>query len=469
MKYYRLFMLLIILMTGSLLSCSSSSNKNHSSEQDKAEAVSNATSDIIDQTCSLDPNIQFSYYLPASYAEGKKYPVLLLFDPQGDAHFALEKYTKAADQFEYILMSTNSIKNGLDGETAGHAMQTLLGSIGTQLPVNPTRVYVGGFSGGARYAAMLAMSGSGIQGLMVAGAGFPVETWKNLSPSVVIAAANDGDMNLPEILSLEGIKDKEQRSRVLIMRDKGIHEWPTLQKMQESLAIFTAYAVRDSIERDKKKLDLVLSFYDSLDQSDYYSTSKIHQSLFYERIVKALAYQKDIDKYGKAYASIIQSASYQTEKNAEQNLIKEELGIKNSYYAAMGSKDTSWWYSEMQRLNASIQNEKSNLKSAQLMRIRSGLSLMCYMNLDKTMKANSNQDAYYLSVLYRNIDPDNKEAWFLAAVMEARMGNKSSVIDFLNTAGKKGFNQRTRVNQTTEFNSLLGDPLFQDAVNKLPN
>lgn len=469
MKYYRLFMLLLILITSSLLSCSSSTTTNQSVEQSKTATATKAVAGIVDQSCSLDPNIQFSYYLPTSYSEGKKYPVLLLFDPQGDAHFALEKYTTAADQFEFILMSTNAIKNGLDGETAGHVMQTLLGSISSQLPVNPTRVYVGGFSGGARYAAMLAMSGSGVQGLMVAGAGFPIETWKNLSPSVVIAAANDGDMNLPEILSLEEIKDKEQRSRVLIMRDKGIHEWPSLQKMQEVLAVFTAYAVRDSIEKDKKKLDLVMAVYDSLNNSAYCSSTKIHKSLFYERIVKTLAYQKDVDKYGKAYSSLIQSSAYQIEKNTEQNFIKEELGIKNSYYAAMGSKDTIWWYNEMQRLNASIQNEKSNLKSAQLMRIRSGLSLMCYMNLDKTMKANSNQDAYYLSVLYRNIDPDNKEAWFLATVMEARMGNKSRVIEFLNTAGKKGFNQRTRINQTTEFNSLLGDPLFQDVVNKLPN
>jgi hypothetical protein len=469
MKYYRLFMLLLILMTGSLLSCSSNSNNKQTSEQNNADSVKQATSSIIDQSCTLDPSIQFSYYLPESYKVGNKYPVLLLFDPQGDAHFALAKYTKAADQFEFILMSTSAIKNGLDGKTAGHVMQTLLGSISSQLPVNPTRVYVGGFSGGARYAAMLAMSGSGIQGLMVAGAGFPVDSWKNLSPSVIIATANDGDMNLSEILSLQDIKDKGQRSRVLIMRDQGIHEWPSLQKMTEVMAVFTAYAVRDSIENDKKKLDLVMSTYDSLDRSDYCSSSKIHKSLFYERIVKALAYQKDIDKYGKAYASMIQSASYQSEKNTEQNFIKEELGIKNSYYTAMGSKDTSWWYNEMQRLNASIQNEKSNLKRSQLMRIRSGLSLMCYMNLDKTIKANSNEDAYYLSVLYRNIDPDNKEAWFLAAVMEARSGNKSRVIDFLNTAGKKGFNERTRLNQTTEFNSMLGDPLFQDAVNKLPN
>lgn len=462
-------MLLLISITSLLLSCSSNSNNKQPLVQNNIDSVNQATSDIIDKSCTLDPSIQFSYYLPKSYKEGNKYPVLLLFDPQGDAHFALEKYTNAADQFEFILMSTNAIKNGLDGETVGHVMQTLLGTISTQLPVNPTRVYVGGFSGGARYASILAMSGSGIQGLFVAGAGFPVENWKNLSPSVIIAAANDGDMNLQEILSLEDIKDKGQRSRVLIMRDQGIHEWPSLNKMQEAMAIFTAYAIRDSIENDKKKLDVVLSFYDSLDQSDYCSTSKIYKSLFYERILKTLAYQTEVEKYGKAYGVLIQSGDYLTEINAEQKLIKEELTIKNNFYAAMGPQDTLWWYKEMQRLNTSIQNEKSNLKRTQLMRIRSGLSLMCYMNLDKTMKANSNEDAYYLSVLYRNIDPDNKEAWFLAAVMEARSGNKSRVIDFLNTAGKKGFNDRTRLNQTTEFNPMLGDPLFQDVVNKIPN
>ena len=123
----------------------------------------------------------------------------------------------------------------------------------------------------------------------------------------------------------------------------------------------------------------------------------------------------------------------------------------------------------MQRLNSSIQTEKNNLKQAQLMRVRNGLSLMCYMNLDKTMKANSNQDAHYLSVLYRYIDPDNTESWFLAAIMEARFGANAKAIDYLRTAGNKGFNQRARVNQTTEFNSLLGDPMFQDVVNKLPN
>jgi poly(3-hydroxybutyrate) depolymerase len=197
MKYYRLFMLLLISITSLLLSCSSNSNKNQTSVQNNTDSVNQANSGIIDRSCTLDPSVHFSYSLPKSYKEGNKYPVLLLFDPQGDAHFALEKYTVAADEFEFILMSTNAIKNGLDGETVGHVMQTLLGTISTQLPVNPTRVYVGGFSGGARYASMLAMSGSGIQGLFVAGAGFPVENWKNLSPSVIIAAANDGDMNLP--------------------------------------------------------------------------------------------------------------------------------------------------------------------------------------------------------------------------------------------------------------------------------
>ena len=103
------------------------------------------------------------------------------------------------------------------------------------------------------------------------------------------------------------------------------------------------------------------------------------------------------------------------------------------------------------------------------MRIRNGLSLMCYMNLSKTMNANSNQDAYYLAVLYRNIDPENAESWFLSAVMEARTQNKSKAIYFLQKAIDVGFKERQRVNQTPEFNSLLGEPSFQNVINRIPN
>lgn len=469
MKYCRIIFSTTISLALFFVSCSNQTEKKNLQENEEKASTLNSTSAIIDKACSSDATIAYSYYLPKNYSAGKKYPVLILFDPHGDAHFAIEKYTSAADKFDFILMSTTALKNGMAAEAAGHVMQTILYSAANEMPVNPRRVYVGGFSGGARYAAMLAMSGSGIQGLMVAGAGFPIDTWKNLSPSVVIAAANDGDMNLPEILALDNIQDKEQRSRVLIMRDKGIHEWPSEDKMQEALAIFTAYAIRDSIEDDKSKLDLVLATYDSLNNSNYCAATKIHKALFYERAVKALAYQKPIDKYGIIYSEMIKSSAYLNDLNTEQSLVKEEVAIKNNYYAAMGSKDTIWWHSEMEKLNASILSEKNNLKQAQLMRIRNGLSLMCYMNLDKTMKANSNQDAYYLSVLYRNIDPDNSESWFLAAVMEARNQNVKAVIDFLSKAISKGFKERNRVHQTADFNFMLGDPSFQEVVNKIPN
>ncbi|MFM7016400.1 MAG: hypothetical protein ACKOX3_08745 [Bacteroidota bacterium] len=450
-------------------SCSSRSASDTESKSNTLEGELQSTHGIIDQYCSSDANLQFSYYLPLSFKSEKKYPVFILFDPHGDGHFAIEKYQAIADKYEYILLSTNAIKNGVDRDAAAHTMQCILNSAITQIPGETTRVYVGGFSGGARYASMLGMSGSGIQGLMVAGAGFPADAWNGLTPSVIIAAANDGDMNLPEILALNQIKNLQQRGRLLTFRDSGTHEWPSADKMEEMLAIFTAFAIRDSLEKNTSKLDTVIATYQKLAKSNYCKNTLLHQALFYERAIKVLDGLTDVQSYKQKYSTTISSSNFKSDQALESLLLTEEGSLKNNYYQAMGSRDTLWWSQEMAKLNNSIKTGKDALKQAQLMRVRNGVSLMCYMNLDKTMKANSNQDANYLSVLYRNIDPDNSESWFLAAVMEARNKNKNKSYDFLKTAGQKGFKDRNRVNQTNEFNQWLGDPQFQDIVNHLPN
>ena len=89
MKYYRLFTILLVMLVGLFLSCSSNSTNKNSVVQELTDDAVASVSGIIDQSCASDPTIKFSYYLPKSFVKDKKYPVLLLFDPQGDAHFAI--------------------------------------------------------------------------------------------------------------------------------------------------------------------------------------------------------------------------------------------------------------------------------------------------------------------------------------------------------------------------------------------
>ncbi|MFN6093025.1 MAG: hypothetical protein ACK44N_11465, partial [Bacteroidota bacterium] len=66
MKYYRLFAFILVILSGLILSCSSNSNNEKTSSNETTETAGGSTSGIIDQSCSLDPNIKFSYYLPKS-------------------------------------------------------------------------------------------------------------------------------------------------------------------------------------------------------------------------------------------------------------------------------------------------------------------------------------------------------------------------------------------------------------------
>jgi hypothetical protein len=123
---------------------------------------------------------------------------------------------------------------------------------------------------------------------------------------------------------------------------------------------------------------------------------------------------------------------------------------------------------EMSNLVKSIASTSDALKKSQLERIRGGLSLMCYMNLDKTLKAGARDSYVYLSALYRYIDPDNSEAWLLAAQVAAKDNKKDECLNYFSTAIKTGFKEGNRILNTPDFNSISTDPRFQQLLNSIP-
>ena len=104
MKFNNLLFAFIILLFPILISCSNNQKKQTSENVNQVDSKPDQAGAILVQKCQSDASISFSYYLPSSFKEGKKYPVLILFDPHGDSRFAIEKYKSAADKFEFILL-----------------------------------------------------------------------------------------------------------------------------------------------------------------------------------------------------------------------------------------------------------------------------------------------------------------------------------------------------------------------------
>ncbi len=419
-------------------------------------------------SCVDDAAISFALYMPSTYKEGEKLPLLILFDPHGDPLFPINKYKLLADKHHFMLMGSNDSKNGNATELTAHIIQLMAQSAYSLLPVDSNRVYSGGFSGGARIAALLAFSPSGIQGLVTCGAGFPIYQWNQPIPSVICAIANDGDMNLPEINNLKS-NDPVKAGRLLTFRNKGKHEWPSSEVFEEVFLAFNAFACRDQIltlTNDQKKL--LNDDYYAIDKNKLYAANPIYKAFFYERWIKAMDRIANVDEIKKKYIALKSSPALQTAINYEQQLIKQETDIKDGYYKSMGSRDTIWWKNEMDKLGQSIAVSYDELKKSQLERIRGGLSLMCYMNLDKTLKAGARDSYIYLSALYRFIDPENSEAWILSSQIAAKENKNVECSNYFSQAIKMGYKDGTRIYNTADFGLMMSDLRFQQLLNSIP-
>lgn len=455
-----------------LISCGNRDIKTDGVSQEKSEVITTvkfvAGSLTAHIPCADDANISYALYIPSSYKEGEKLPLLIVFDPHGDALFPINRFKLLADKHHFILMGSNESKNGNEKELTAHIIQLMSQAAYSTLPIDSNRVYAGGFSGGARIASLLAFSPSGIQGLVLCGAGFPMQAWDQATPSVICAIANDGDMNLPEVTALKS-NDPLKAGRLLTFRNKGKHEWPSAEVFDEVFLAFDAFACRDQlIKLTAAEKKLLNEGYKALDKGKIYDTNPIYKAYFYERWIKSIEGIENIDEVKRSYMLLKSSSSLISSFNEEKKLIQEEAGIKESYYNAMGSRDTLWWMNEMTKLSQSMLVSSNALKISQLERIRSGLSLMCYMNLDKTLKAGARDSYIYLSTLYRNIDPENPEAWILASQIAARENNKEACINYFSLAIKNGFKEGSRINNTSDFNIMSGEPRFQQLLNSIP-
>ena len=88
-------------------------------------------------------------------------------------HYPLNKYKSLADVYNFILIGSNNSKNGNDWPTAENIWNILFDDSQKRFKINTNRIYVCGFSGGAKVATYIALNHNEIKGVIANGAGLP--------------------------------------------------------------------------------------------------------------------------------------------------------------------------------------------------------------------------------------------------------------------------------------------------------
>jgi dienelactone hydrolase len=474
MKIFSAFTILFCF--AGFFSCSSdSSNKNTNLSSAVAETPipapkeNFATGQLIEKVvCKHDTSQSYALYLPAGYSPEKTYPVVFAFDPQGTGKLPVSTYKELAEKYKFILAGSNNSKNGTSWEDIQKIANTFFSDVQVRCSVNAQRIYLLGFSGGARIANGITINNGSVTGVICCGAAAPATTPSNpRSNYFFMAIAGNADFNYTEIRKYDKVDLAGHPVKHALLVFDGKHEWPPIATMNEaflwmelnemrknasykndsliSKAIKTATAQLETFLKKKQMLDAyeccrkTINFYDGLaDLALFFDTYKTLQS------------NLEVDKALK-------------KEEAEWN---QEEDLKNKYREAVQSNDYGWWQKDIQAVNAKIKNAPKN-EALIHKRVLGYLSLMMYMQTTQFIKQSNMQAAVYFDKLYLLVDPTNSEAHYLAAELNALQGNTQDAIHYLKSAVKNGYADKPRLQNDPAFVNIKTSANFQSILEEV--
>ena len=199
-----------------------------------------------------NPTQTFALYLPKSLPAEGRWPLLMVFDPRSRGKQAAEIFVAAADRWGWVIASSNNTlsDDNSDPERNSRAVNAMYPDLMTRLPVDPRRIYAGGFSGGAILSWVVGLRTGALAGVISVG-GRPPDGAESELPSFALwAAAARVDFNFEPTRELDELArraGKPHRFEVF----EGPHSWFDADEASRAVAWMEALARRDgTLPRD---------------------------------------------------------------------------------------------------------------------------------------------------------------------------------------------------------------------------
>ena len=346
LRYLQYCGLLIVFLGA--VSCEPEQKANNL-ELDSTAHINAEAERIFERGKILDPlpvegrsNESYALYLPKSYLPGYTWPTILFFDPKGKGKKPLELYSDLADQFGFILIGSNTSKNGEPLDQILEHIQALKYDLPSGIKTDPFRIFLIGFSGGARVAVSEAMTNGNVAGVVGCGAGFPqLQSDVELSFHYM-AMVGRQDFNYAEFAILDkGLSTN--RSKHILIEYEGKHEWPDVPNMLEAFKWMTVYSYSQG-----DVIDMALM--DSLYKNDVKHLLKMENSenlrtvaQLYKKMISLYKGLANVEEQEKRLELLTNSSAYKLYENKLEKVLALEMKSRNTYTLQMPQQNAKWW------------------------------------------------------------------------------------------------------------------------------
>ncbi len=317
---------------------------------------------IIDSVIESSTSTEsFAMYLPNAYTSDSQSSIVFIFEPMGRGKVGIQPFVKASEKYNHILICSNNARNGPYDRNMQIA-DRLFRQVLSEFNVDPRRIYVAGFSGGARLASTIALVTGQMQGVIACGAGFSGNQllYQNKLDFSYAAIVGDQDMNY-----IEMYKNKDYLKTLNISNELFVfemnHKWPSQDQILSAFDWLELEAYRKGlIDLDPKKIkEYYTIFYENSRQSEERDQLLMARES-YERTVKNFNTYFEVDSIVKKIDDLKSNPELKKEVKEFKKLMDEEVRLSQMFSERFSedlkrkTADSDWWKTKIEGLKKEL-------------------------------------------------------------------------------------------------------------------
>ena len=439
--------------------------------------------------CKNRPDQSYALYLPSNYSPNRKWALLAALDPVARGNVPVERFKDAAEQYGYIVCGSNNSRNG-PLQPAAEAAQAMLVDVTARFAIDDKRVYLAGFSGGARAATAIAVwLKEHVAGVIGCGAGLAA----GIEPSSALPFAFYGtvgteDFNYAEMKQLDRkLQSAGVAHRVEVF--EGGHGWAPADSSVRAIEWMELQGMKSGRRtRDDLFIDRLYKSAQDNATTDEAAGRAVEAYIAYLGIAADFKGLRDVSESERKAALLKDSKAVkqaltkaQDQENDEMRRALELSGLRARLVTPRRGSQTPGATSETedrQLLFSDLKNKLKELKRkseatehtperACARRILNQFSAASFEQSTMLLQAKKFDLAASTLAVDTELMPDNWRLLYNLACVYSLKGDKRRAIETLSNAVQKGFANAAELVRNDQLDGIREEAGFKKIVEQL--
>lgn len=424
----------------------------------------------------------FAVYLPMEFQEQKKWPVLLVFDPEGRGKTAAQLLRNTAEQQGYIIASSNNIKGEKDLIENVKSAVRLANTVSGMFPVDSRQISTVGSMVGGKVASSITVLYPDIFGVVAIG-----NHWINFdrldkqNDFTFIGMVGDEHFTSASMkMTSEVLRSMKFPSQVYTYEGNG--DWPSPGMINSAVASLTLGAMKKGLRpRDSV---LINKLYEQ-------DLSRVNELMSKVRLAEAHSFLDLLEeKYDGLHSTeeveekirqLERSRNFKEQEREIQAVLEKEERLLNDFVYYLGEdiqtgnfENLGWW--NYQKIELDSLSAKGGAEGKMARRLESLIAELAQAYDQDLMERHASVEKKLMANMILTIfDPSNFSAYKRIISLSAQDDDFGTALFYLEEMLKHGYSNKEALYNiegtlglklTPEYNSIienyLGSSRFYD-------